>query len=121
MGVPRRHESQWRQSPFGIREGTHRRRRTGGALNAANISGVSSLKLVAGTDSSATIVNLATGLTVVNTATESDTVGTLQQAGFQQVASKRRPYPFYDLWAVATVGVMEETPLRALAAEHIPA
>ena len=52
--------------------------------------------------------------------TETVLIGTLQQGGFQQVASKRRPHPFYDLWAVATVGVMEETPLRALAAEHIP-
>ena len=52
--------------------------------------------------------------------TEKVLIGTLQQAGFQRVASKRRPHPFYDLWAVATVGTMEETPLRALAAEHIP-
>ena len=53
--------------------------------------------------------------------TEKVLIGTLQQGGFAQVASQRRPHPYYDLWAVATVGVMEEGELRRLAAGHVPA
>jgi predicted SAM-dependent methyltransferase len=46
--------------------------------------------------------------------------GTLQAAGFQTVASKRRGHPAYDLWAVATVGKMDEAELRELAGAHFP-
>jgi len=47
-------------------------------------------------------------------------IGTLQQAGFVQVAARRREHPFYDLWAVATLQPIDENDLRALAAAHFP-
>lgn len=46
--------------------------------------------------------------------------GTLQASGFATVAAKRREYPYYDLWALATVAPMAEAELRALAAAHFP-
>ena len=46
--------------------------------------------------------------------------GTLQAAGFAMVAAKRRGHPYYDLWALATVGVMDGDSLRQLAAGHFP-
>lgn len=53
--------------------------------------------------------------------TEKVLIGTLQQAGFQMIASKRRPHPFFDLWALATLDKREEAELRQLANGHIPA
>ena len=53
--------------------------------------------------------------------TEKVLVSTLKAAGFAMIASKRRPHPFYDLWAVATMKAMDEASIRALAAQHIPA
>ena len=46
--------------------------------------------------------------------------GTLKAAGFAIVAAKRRPHPFYDLWALATVAPMDEAALRELVAAHFP-
>ncbi|MBW7901824.1 MAG: methyltransferase domain-containing protein [Rhodocyclaceae bacterium] len=46
--------------------------------------------------------------------------GTLHSAGFAKVAVKRRTYPGYDLWAVATKAELDDTALRALAKEHFP-
>ncbi|MBF0303794.1 MAG: methyltransferase domain-containing protein [Desulfamplus sp.] len=45
--------------------------------------------------------------------------GTLQSAGFVMIATKRRPHPFYDLWALATMNQMEETFLRKLADDFL--
>ncbi|MBF0413828.1 MAG: methyltransferase domain-containing protein [Desulfamplus sp.] len=45
--------------------------------------------------------------------------GTLQAAGFAMIAAKRRPYPFYDLWALATISPLEEELLRQLADEFL--
>lgn len=47
-------------------------------------------------------------------------IATLQAAGFASVAAARRPHPFYDLWAVASVQALPEEQLRALAAQHFP-
>ena len=47
--------------------------------------------------------------------------GTLHEAGFATVATKRRGHPFYDLWAVATKSHTDEQALRTLAVEHFPA
>lgn len=47
-------------------------------------------------------------------------VATLQAAGFASVASRSRPGPFFDLWAVASVAPLEPDALRALAVQHIP-
>ena len=44
---------------------------------------------------------------------------TLQASGFKSVAALARPN-HYDLWAVATKALMEESDLRALAAAHFP-
>ncbi len=52
--------------------------------------------------------------------TEKVLVGTLQAAGFAQVASCSRPGPYFDLWAVATVTPMPPDTLRAIAVQHIP-
>ncbi|GFZ85550.1 generic methyltransferase [Elstera cyanobacteriorum] len=52
--------------------------------------------------------------------TEKVLVGTLQAAGFASVASRSRPGPFFDLWAVASVAPLEPDALRALAVQHIP-
>jgi predicted SAM-dependent methyltransferase len=46
--------------------------------------------------------------------------GVLHQAGFAQVAVRRREHPFYDLWAAATILSMDEADLRILAAAHFP-
>lgn len=47
-------------------------------------------------------------------------VGTLQGAGFAKVAVKRRPHPYYDLWALATMRDLPEDEVRALAVQHFP-
>lgn len=52
--------------------------------------------------------------------TEKVLVGTLKAAGFASVASRSRPGPYFDLWAVASVAPMEPEALRALAIHHIP-
>lgn len=52
--------------------------------------------------------------------TEKVLVGTLQAAGFASVASRSRPGPYFDLWAVASVAPLEPDALRALAVHHIP-
>ena len=44
---------------------------------------------------------------------------TLQTAGFQRMASMRRPH-FFDLWIIATKLAMAEDELKALAMEHFP-
>jgi SAM-dependent methyltransferase len=44
----------------------------------------------------------------------------LRASGFASVAGKRRPHPFYDLWAVACVRTVEEESLKKLALEHLP-
>ena len=46
--------------------------------------------------------------------------GTLSAAGFAIVGTKARAHPYYDLWAVATVGAMSEDDVKALAAAHFP-
>jgi ubiquinone/menaquinone biosynthesis C-methylase UbiE len=46
--------------------------------------------------------------------------GTLRAAGFAVVGAMRRTHPYYDLWALASVGDMPESALRALAALHFP-
>jgi len=48
-------------------------------------------------------------------------VGTLRAAGFAMIASKARPAPHFDLWAVASKSARSEDEMRALAAEHFPA
>ena len=53
--------------------------------------------------------------------TEKVLVATLKAAGFAMIASRRRPHPHYDLWAVAAKGAMPEAEIRALAAGHVPA
>jgi predicted SAM-dependent methyltransferase len=45
--------------------------------------------------------------------------GTLQAAGFGSIVSKRREKAF-ELWALATMGPMDEEALRALAMAHFP-
>jgi len=45
---------------------------------------------------------------------------TLHQAGFANVAIKRREYPGFDLWALATLLPMDEVVLRGLATQHFP-
>jgi len=52
--------------------------------------------------------------------TEKVLVATLQAAGFSAVISRRRPAPFFDLWAVAKKGPADEAGMRALAAAHFP-
>jgi SAM-dependent methyltransferase len=46
-------------------------------------------------------------------------VGTLQQAGFAQVAARQRPQVF-DLWALATNQPWDQAALQAAAARYIP-
>lgn len=53
--------------------------------------------------------------------TEKVLIGTLKAAGFAMIASRRRPHPFYDLWAVAAKQPMDEAVIRQLALHHIPA
>jgi len=45
---------------------------------------------------------------------------TLQTFGFVSVASIKRSYPYFDLWAVATKTPINEQELRELAKEHLP-
>lgn len=52
--------------------------------------------------------------------TERVLIGTLRAAGFAAVVSRRRPAPFFDLWAIAKKGPTDEASLRALAAAHFP-
>lgn len=47
-------------------------------------------------------------------------VGTLQSAGFAMVASIKRGYPQFDLWALAMKSPASEEELRSLAALHFP-
>jgi len=47
-------------------------------------------------------------------------VGTMQRFGFVSVASKRRGYPHFDLYAVASKAQIAEADLRALAGVHLP-
>ena len=51
--------------------------------------------------------------------TENVLRGTLRASGFQSVATMRRPAAF-DLWAVATKSVRNDSGLKALAMEHMP-
>lgn len=53
--------------------------------------------------------------------TEKVLIGTLRQSGFALVASRRRPHPFYDLWAVAFKSTVSEDYARKCAREHFPA
>lgn len=46
--------------------------------------------------------------------------GVLQAAGFSSIAAMRRPNPFYDIWAVATLAAQPEEVLRQLVAAHFP-
>ena len=52
--------------------------------------------------------------------TQKTLTDTLQAAGFSSVASIKRGHPFYDLWAVATVGRIGEPDIRRLVADHFP-
>ena len=45
---------------------------------------------------------------------------TLLQTGFRHLAMADRGTPYFDLWALATKGPMEEAALRELATEHFP-
>lgn len=46
--------------------------------------------------------------------------GTMQAAGFAQVATMSRPGPFYDLWTVALKTARDEEAFRKLALLHVP-
>ena len=52
--------------------------------------------------------------------TASVLIATLQVAGFKSIASKRRPGPAFDLWAVATVADLKQEELAEVAKGHIP-
>lgn len=45
-------------------------------------------------------------------------LGTLQAAGFEGVAGRRREGPYFDLWAVATPAKLPDETMRALAIAH---
>jgi len=45
---------------------------------------------------------------------------TLSAAGFQSVATAKRPGPYFDLWAVGSKSVRHEDEMRGLAKEHFP-
>jgi hypothetical protein len=45
---------------------------------------------------------------------------TLQVAGFASVATMNRGYPYFDLWALATIAPMEESVMRQLVGQHFP-
>lgn len=48
--------------------------------------------------------------------------GTVRAAGFSpSIAAKRRGYPHFDLWILATKSPVEESALRQLAIDHFPA
>lgn len=53
--------------------------------------------------------------------TQTVLVATLQAAGFGSIASRSRPHPYYDLWALASVQPLPEAELRSLALAHFPA
>lgn len=44
----------------------------------------------------------------------------LLEAGFAVVGTKRRPAPFFDIWALASKSRRNESEMRALLAEHFP-
>jgi len=46
--------------------------------------------------------------------------GTLRDAGFSQMASKKRPQPFFDLWIVGTKSSVGEENIRKIANSHFP-
>ena len=46
--------------------------------------------------------------------------GVLLASGFSTVATAKRPHPYYDLWAVASVKDLEKNELRSLAVAHFP-
>jgi SAM-dependent methyltransferase len=46
---------------------------------------------------------------------------TLLQCGFRHAATSERGAPYFDLWAVATKGSIDEEGLRELAGQHFPA
>ncbi|KJV09997.1 SAM-dependent methyltransferase [Elstera litoralis] len=52
--------------------------------------------------------------------TEKVLVACLKEAGFSMVASRARPGPYFDLWAVATVAEIAPEALRDFAGQHIP-
>jgi len=52
--------------------------------------------------------------------TQKALVGTLRHHGFPTVVSTARPYPYFDLWAIATVSQTPEDRIRSLALEHFP-
>ncbi len=52
--------------------------------------------------------------------TEKVLVACLKEAGFAMVASRARPGPYFDLWAVATVAEIAPDALREFAVQHIP-
>lgn len=47
-------------------------------------------------------------------------IGTIYSAGFARVGAGRRGFPYFDLWAVASVDERPVAQLQALAALHIP-
>jgi SAM-dependent methyltransferase len=52
--------------------------------------------------------------------TQRTLAGTVKQSGFGNVASMRRAYPHFDLFALATKSVAPDEQLRALAMAHFP-
>lgn len=46
--------------------------------------------------------------------------GSLLAAGFAKVAARRRGYPHFDLWAVASVNEQPDAALQAVAILHVP-
>ena len=52
--------------------------------------------------------------------TEKVLIGTLTSSGFAAVASRRRPHPHYDLYAIASKARLDEAQVRVLAGAHFP-
>jgi predicted SAM-dependent methyltransferase len=52
--------------------------------------------------------------------TEKVLFGTLRANDFASIATMKRGYPHFDLWAVAMVGVQEEASMLELAMQHFP-
>lgn len=46
--------------------------------------------------------------------------GSLLAAGFAKVAARRRGYPHFDLWAVASAHEQPDAALQAVAILHVP-
>ena len=46
--------------------------------------------------------------------------GTLQAAGFTTIVAKRREYPFFELWTLATIEPLTQAALREMAMAHFP-